>query len=77
MREIRGSLRGGGSSWQSLARGLGSIEADAFNGEVVRVGASVGVAAPANAVILERAIVAAAARVAPNSIPAGELLGAL
>jgi len=77
VREIHGAHRGGGSSWQSIARGLGSIEADAFNGEVVRVGASIGTPAPVNEVIRDRAVVAAAARVAPNSIPAAELLAAL
>jgi 2-dehydropantoate 2-reductase len=77
VREINGAHRGGGSSWQSIARGSGSIEADALNGEVVRIGASVGTATPVNAVILDRALAAAAARVAPNSVPAGELLHAL
>jgi len=77
VREIHGAHRGGGSSWQSIARGLGSIEADALNGEIVRVGASVGTATPVNAVILDRALAAAAARVAPNSVPARELLAAV
>jgi 2-dehydropantoate 2-reductase len=77
VREIHGAHRGGGSSWQSIARGLGTIEADAFNGEVVRVGAAHGVATPVNAVIRDRAVAAAAARIAPNSVPAGELLAAL
>jgi len=77
VREIHGAHRGGGSSWQSIARGLGTIEADAFNGEVVRVGAAHGVATPVNTVIRDRAVVAAAARIAPNSIPAAELLAAL
>jgi len=77
VREIHGAHRGGGSSWQSIARGLGSIEADAFNGEVVRVGASIGTSAPVNAVIRDRAVAAAAARIAPNSVPAGELLAEL
>jgi 2-dehydropantoate 2-reductase len=77
VREIRGAHRGGGSSWQSIARGLGTIEADAFNGEVVRVGAAAGVPVPANTVIRDRAVVAAAARIAPNSIPAAELLAEL
>jgi 2-dehydropantoate 2-reductase len=77
VREIRGSSRGGGSSWQSIARGLGSIEADALNGEIVRAGAAAGVPAPVNALIRDRASVAASARVAPNSIPAAELLAEL
>jgi 2-dehydropantoate 2-reductase len=77
VREIAGAHRGGGSSWQSIARGLGTIEADAFNGEVVRIGASAGVPTPVNAVIRNRAVIAAAARIAPNSIPARELLAQL
>ena len=74
VREIHGAHRGGGSSWQSIARGLGTIEADAFNGEVVRVGTAAGVPTPVNTVIRDRALAAAAARVAPNSVPAAELL---
>lgn len=74
---IDGAPRGGGSSWQSLARGLGSIEADALNGEVVRVGASVGMPTPVNELLLRRATEAASARRPPGSVPAGELLAAL
>ncbi len=77
VRTIDGARRGGGSSWQSLARGLGSIEADALNGEIVRMGAGAGVAAPVNALLCERALAAAAARVPPGSVPAAELLAAL
>ncbi len=76
-REIAGVSRGGGSSWQSLARGLSSIEADAFNGEVVRVGGRVGVPTPVNALLLERALAAAAAGTAPRSISAAALLAEL
>ena len=32
---VNGEFRGGGSSWQSLARGTGSIETDYLNGEIV------------------------------------------
>ena len=77
VREIHGVHRGGGSSWQSIARGLGTIEADALNGEIVRVGAEHGIPTPVNAVIRDRAVAAATARVAPNSIPAAELLAEL
>ncbi|MFE9563047.1 ketopantoate reductase family protein [Streptomyces sp. NPDC006487] len=38
----------GGSSWQSLARGTGSVEADYLNGEVVLLGRLHGVATPVN-----------------------------
>jgi len=35
LREISGQSRAGGSTWQSLARGTGSVEADYLNGEIV------------------------------------------
>lgn len=40
-----------GSSWQSLTRRQGSIEADYLNGEVVQLGRRHGVATPYNAVL--------------------------
>ncbi len=45
---VDGEERGGSSSWQSLARGAGSIEADYLNGEVVMLGRLHGVATPVN-----------------------------
>ncbi len=39
------------STWQSLARGSGSVEADALNGDVVRLGRALGVSAPHNDVL--------------------------
>jgi 2-dehydropantoate 2-reductase len=39
----------GGSSWQSVARGTGRIEADYLNGEICLVGRLHGVATPVNA----------------------------
>jgi 2-dehydropantoate 2-reductase len=48
---IEGKPRGGGSSWQSITRGAGSIEADYLNGEVVLLGKLHGVATPANKVL--------------------------
>ncbi|MCX4783224.1 ketopantoate reductase family protein [Streptomyces sp. NBC_01264] len=42
-----GEVRGG-SSWQSLARGTGSVEADYLNGEIVLLGRLHGVATPVN-----------------------------
>ncbi|HVX23116.1 MAG TPA: 2-dehydropantoate 2-reductase [Acidimicrobiales bacterium] len=38
----------GGSSWQSIARGAGSIETDYLNGEIVLLGRLHGVATPVN-----------------------------
>ena len=48
MGEIDGSPRGKGSSSQSLQRGLGSIETDYINGEIVWLGRVHGVATPVN-----------------------------
>jgi 2-dehydropantoate 2-reductase len=45
--------RGGGSSWQSLQRGTGSIEADYLNGEIVLLGRLHAVETPVN-VLLQR-----------------------
>jgi len=54
----------GGSSWQSLARGAGSIEAEFLNGEIVLLGRLHGVATPVNA-LLQRLAVRAAMEGAP------------
>ncbi len=43
-----GPRRAGGSSWQSLARGAGSIETDFLNGEIALLGRLHGIATPAN-----------------------------
>jgi 2-dehydropantoate 2-reductase len=40
--------RAGGSTWQSLARGLGTVETDYLTGEIVLQGRLVGVATPVN-----------------------------
>lgn len=48
---IDGAHRDGGSSWQSLARGLRTIEADYLNGEIVMLGRLHGVATPCNAAL--------------------------
>jgi len=50
----------GGSSWQSLARGTGSIEAEFLNGEIVLLGALHGVPTPVNALLQRLAVQAAA-----------------
>lgn len=45
---VKGETRGGGSSWQSLMRGTGSIETDYLNGEIVLLGRQFGVPTPVN-----------------------------
>jgi 2-dehydropantoate 2-reductase len=51
MAPIAGARRGGGSTWQSLARGAGSVETDYLNGEIVLLGRLHGVPTPANAAL--------------------------
>jgi 2-dehydropantoate 2-reductase len=46
--EVANVPRGGGSSWQSIARGTGDIESDFLNGEIVLLGRLHGVPTPAN-----------------------------
>lgn len=45
---IGDKARGGGSTWQSVVRGTGSIETDHLNGEIVLLGRLHGVPTPAN-----------------------------
>lgn len=51
MSPIAGQRRGGGSTWQSLARGLPTVETDYLNGEIVLLGRLHGVPTPANALM--------------------------
>jgi len=64
---------GGGSSWQSLARGTGSIEAEFLNGEIVLLGALHGVATPVNALLQHLATQAAVQGVPPGAWGVDEL----
>jgi 2-dehydropantoate 2-reductase len=58
----------GGSSWQSLRRGTGSIEADYLNGEIVLLGRLHGVPTPVNELLQRLANQFARDRRAPGSI---------
>jgi 2-dehydropantoate 2-reductase len=66
--------RPGASSWQSLARGTGSIEADYLNGEIVMLGRLHAVPTPVN--LLLQGLVTRAAREmwAPGTMPVDELI---
>ncbi|MGO9343040.1 MAG: ketopantoate reductase family protein [Acidimicrobiales bacterium] len=72
-----GTRRGGGSSWQSLDRGLGSIETDYLNGEIVLLGRLHGVPTPVNATVQRLAGEAARSRATPGSYDASDLLAML
>jgi 2-dehydropantoate 2-reductase len=47
-RPVEGRTHPGSSSWQSLARGTGAIEADFLNGEIVLLGRQLGIPTPVN-----------------------------
>ncbi|MGH8008440.1 MAG: ketopantoate reductase family protein, partial [Candidatus Binatia bacterium] len=66
--DIAGQPRGGGSSWQSLIRGLPSIEADFLNGEIVLLGALHGVPTPYNRLLQ---------KVANDMVQPGKLPGSI
>ena len=66
--------RPGGSSWQSLARGTGTIETDYLNGEVVLVGRSVGVPTPANALLQRLSNEFARNRLPPGGVSQDEFM---
>ena len=73
LRPIDGFERGGGSSWQSLARSTGSIEADYLNGEIVLVGREYGIPTPANEVLQREANRHAREKLPPRSMSIAEL----
>ncbi|RMI03474.1 ketopantoate reductase family protein [Cellulomonas triticagri] len=71
--DLPGVTRRGGSSWQSLVRGAGSIEAAYLNGEIVLLGRLHGVPAPLNAALLRLAERAAARGDQPGEVDPGEI----
>lgn len=73
---VDGSERGGGSSWQSLARGTGRIETDYLNGEITLLGRAHSVPTPVNATLQRLANQAARGIRAPGSMAPGEILTA-
>ncbi len=72
-REIAGRRRQGGSSWQSLARATGSIEADHLNGEIVLLGRLHEVAAPVNEALRRAANDLARRRGRPGEVSIAQL----
>jgi 2-dehydropantoate 2-reductase len=73
MRPVGGERRGGGSTWQSLARATGETEADFLNGEVVLMGRLHGVPTPVNALLQQVARELALAGAPPGSLTPEEL----
>ncbi|GAA3993806.1 2-dehydropantoate 2-reductase N-terminal domain-containing protein [Streptomyces marokkonensis] len=70
---LEGMARGGGSSWQSLVRGTGSIEVDYLNGEIVLLGRLHSVPTPVNGMLQRVANACARERRMPGSLTAAEL----
>jgi 2-dehydropantoate 2-reductase len=71
---VEGRERGGGSSWQSVHRGTGSIEADFLNGEIALLGRLHGVATPLNDLLQREANALVRERRPAGSVTASELL---
>lgn len=75
-RPIQGADRAGGSSYQSLLRGTGGIEADYLNGEIARLGRLHGIATPVNAAVQRLANRHARHRLAPATLSEADVLRA-
>jgi 2-dehydropantoate 2-reductase len=71
---LDGSERGGGSSWQSLTRGTGTIEADYLNGEIALLGRLHGVPTPLNDLLQRLANDFAREHRPAGSMPMSELV---
>jgi 2-dehydropantoate 2-reductase len=74
---VEGRDRMGGSTWQSLARGTGGVEADYLNGEIVLLGVQHGIATPVNRMLQREVVALARSRGAPGSRRPSELLASL
>ena len=69
----RGLGRPGGSSWQSLARQAGSVEADYINGEIVLLGRVHGVPTPVNETLQLQLKISGLERRPPGSLSVADL----
>jgi 2-dehydropantoate 2-reductase len=72
--DVPGVTRGGGSTWQSLVRGSGTVEADHLNGEIVLLARLDGGAAPVNEALRRTVVDAAREHRVPGSIAPAALL---
>jgi 2-dehydropantoate 2-reductase len=73
---VSGSARAGGSSWQSLTRRTGRIEADFLNGEIVLLGREYDIPTPVNEALQRLANQAARERRPPGSMTPAQVLAA-
>jgi len=77
MRPIGGVRRGGGSTWQSFARGARTVETDFLNGEIVALGRQHGVATPVNEMLQQVARELARSGAPPGSLSIDDLAARL
>jgi 2-dehydropantoate 2-reductase len=73
---VNGSARAGGSSWQSLTRQTGTIEANFLNGEIVLLGRQYDVPTPVNEALQRLANQASRQRTPPGSMTPAQVLAA-
>jgi len=73
VKNIGDQRRFGSSSWQSAARGTGTIEADWLNGEICLLGRLHGVPTPVNRLLQATANRAAREKLAPGTITPNDL----
>ncbi len=72
--KIPGVPRQGSSSWQSILRGTGNVEADYLNGEIALIGAEHGVPTPVNRLVQQLANEVARGALEPGSVSPARLL---
>jgi 2-dehydropantoate 2-reductase len=77
LQEVAGAPRAGGSTWQSLHRGTGRVEADFLNGEIALLARLHGGDAPVNALLQRLADRAAATGRKPGEPTAADILALL
>jgi 2-dehydropantoate 2-reductase len=77
LRPIAGVKREGGSSWQSLVRGTGSIESDYLNGEIALLGRQFDIPTPINSTLQRLANHAAREALTPGTITPAEVAAAI
>nr|MBA3820190.1 ketopantoate reductase family protein [Deltaproteobacteria bacterium] len=70
---IPGRTKGGGSTWQSLARGAESLECEYLNGEIALLGRQHGVPTPLNDALLREVTRAAIVGTRAGSLSLAEL----
>lgn len=72
-RPVNGVTRRGSSSWQSLHRGTGDIEADYLNGEIVLLGRLHAIPTPVNEYLRQQANRLASEKLPAGSVPIEEI----